>query len=110
MYVSYKQLVEMANLAYVTGQSCTLDMKDQIVEEIINDGKLGAFRELRVFSIEELKLFPAGTVFHHSLLGRGEVITKKGVRQPFIKFDNGVTHAFSADAFPWDLPMLLDVK
>ena len=107
MYVSYKQLVSMMETAFGSGQVCSLDSRDQVVEEIIQENKLGPERDLRVYAVDELRHMPAGTVFQHSLLGRGEIVTKRGVRQPFMKFDNGVTHAFAADTFPWDLPMVL---
>ncbi len=105
MYVGYKQLVEMIGVAYDAGLSGALDMKEHVVDEIANE--VGKSRELRIFAVEELRNYLAGSVFHHSLFGRGEIITKKGVRQPFMKFDNGLIHAFSADTFPWDVPMML---
>lgn len=107
MYVSYKQLVEMAKAAFDSGRNGPLEMREQAVDEIIAEAKIGPARDLRVYGVDELKQFAVGSVFHHSFLGRGEIVTKRGVRHPFMKFASGVTLAFTADAFPWDMPMTL---
>ena len=106
MQVNFKTLKSMMEQIYDLGHTSNFEMRDQIVEEVIAANKVAKPEELTIYSVDELKNFPVGSKFYHSLLGRGEIIVKKGVRNSFMKFESGVTHAFAADAFPWDMPML----
>lgn len=106
MQVAFKVLKTMLEESYDLGRTSNHEMRDQIVEEVIVRNKVAKPQELTIYTVEELRQFPVGSKFCHSLLGRGEVVTKKGVRNAFMKFDSGVTHAFTADMFPWDMPMI----
>ena len=107
MYVAYANLVDMIRSAYDDGLHGSLDQKDQDIDTIISGVKIGPSRELRVWSVEELKRFVVGSEFHHSFLGKGKISTKKGVKGSFMTFDNGAIIAFTTDTFPWNIPMSL---
>jgi hypothetical protein len=106
MYIPYKKLVEMLHSTYSAGRTSSSDLREQVVEEILAEFNVAKLQDFRVYSVDELRNFPPGSMFCHSMLGKCEIIHKKGMRKPFMKFDNGATHQFSADSFPWDVPMV----
>jgi hypothetical protein len=106
MYVPYKTLVQMLKDAYDEGRCSSLDMRNQIIEEIVDKHKVSTIQDFRVYSVEEMRNFPAGSKFCHSVLGNCEIIQQKGLRNCIMKFENGITHAFSVNGFPWDMPMI----
>jgi hypothetical protein len=108
MYVSFKTLKQMIADSFDSGHSISLELKDEAIEDIIRKHKVAEPQELRIYTVDELRRFPIGSKFYHSLLGRGEIVTRQGVRGAFMQFENKVTHAFAADQFPWDLPMLFE--
>ena len=99
--ITSETLSGMLKAAYEAGAANSLDLCDQMIDEIINDGE-----RWRIYTVDELKRFPPGSKFCHALLGKGEIAIKRGLRQPFMRFANGAAHGFAADAFPWDMPCL----
>lgn len=106
MYVPYKILVQMLQEAYERGRQGSAEMRSETVDDLIAMHKVCKVHDFRMYSVDELRQFPVGTRFCHSQLGPGEVVSKPGLRQPFMKFENGMAHQFSGDVFPWDMPML----
>lgn len=106
LYIAYKELVKMLQDAYSAGQVSSFDLREQAVEEIMANYNVLKLQDFRIYSVEELSGFPPKSQFCHSLLGKCEIVHKKGMRKPFMKFENGSTHQFSTDSFPWDVPMI----
>lgn len=105
MRLTYKNLVKMLGDGYDAGTKNCPELRDQIIDEVVAEVTGNKIRDLRVYLVDELKKFPVGSKFVHSVLGVGHIVVKKGVRLPVMEFDVGVNHAFSIDQFPWNLPM-----
>lgn len=106
MFVSFKTLKAMAEECYERGKDSTPEMREQHIEEVLARHAVSNAQEIRIYCIDELKRFKVGSKFHHSILGRCEIINKKGVKMPVMQFENGITYSFTQDGYPWTEPML----
>lgn len=106
------RLKEIVRNAYVAGNSGCMEMVDEYAEEVLAEVTAEIQRnknnpgggEWRVYSAEELKKKPFGTVFEHSRLGQcwidGSSESKK-----CMTFASGEQSYFVQNIEPWDEPM-----
>jgi hypothetical protein len=106
MWINHGQLVKMLEAAHEAGQRLPKDLQPVAIEDILTVNKLPKNRELMVYGVDELRKFSIGAKFHHSGLGKCEIASKKGVRQPVMQFENGAQQLFTHDIFPWNVPMM----
>jgi len=106
MFVKYRTLQQMLREAFDAGLESSQEVRNQVVWDIICNHKVAKSPDLTIYTVEELRKFPVGSKFFHSFLGRGEIVNKKGVKAPFMKFENGSMHSFQTDQSPWDIPMV----
>lgn len=109
--LSFDKVKEMLGKAFDLGQEFSGDMKQQVIEEIIDEFKLSEIEDLlKVWPIEELKRFKDGTIFHHINHGRGWVTTCATTGQKGMQFRTGKKLYFGKDGLPWNVPMKLIQK
>jgi len=90
--------------AFEAGYKSPLDMKSQIVTQILNKWK-NSEDHYKIYTVADLKKFPEGTIFQHLVLGRCWIIEHKGNKQ--MQFADGKKVHFTQDGEPWDRPMRL---
>jgi hypothetical protein len=105
-----EKLKEIIKRAYIAGYNGCMDLADEFAEEMlaviqqevtmakVTDG------EWRIYTIEELRGKPFGTVFEHSRLGQcwidGDIEKTK-----CMTFKDGERRFFGQNVEPWDEPL-----
>ncbi len=96
--------------AYEDGNAGCLELKDQYADELLQQlveemskTKTGFSSELRIYTVEELKKFPLGTVFEHSRLGKCWVDGTEKVKT--MTTEDGHTFHLMENDEPWNEPM-----
>jgi hypothetical protein len=96
--------------AFKAGNVNCCDSEEECVNEILakhgNDGSEPIVEEeSRIYASGELKQFPEGTRFQHSVLGECTVAQRKDTKyMAFADIGLGVA-GFKSDGYPWDQPM-----
>jgi hypothetical protein len=110
--IKLQRLKDIILRAYEAGFSGCLDMREEYAEEALveivaeiqrsKDGKGG---DWRVYTPDELRKKPIGTMFEHVRLGQGwiEGTNEKNKR---MTFSNGEQSFFMQNTEPWDEPMI----
>ena len=105
-----QRLREIILKAYENGNAGCLDLKDQyadealqeLVEEMAKSKGVGT-GELKVYTVEELKKFPLGTVFEHSRLGKCWIDGTEKIKT--MTTEDGQTFHLMENDEPWNEPM-----
>jgi hypothetical protein len=103
------RLKEIIRIAYAAGHAGCLDLQDlyadevlqEITKEIQQEGRGSG--DWRLFSAEELRKMPVGTIFEHSRLGRCWIDGSEN--RKCMTFADGNTSFFVQNIEPWDEPM-----
>lgn len=96
--------------AFDAGYSNSAELKDQIIEELIQQwNEMGAQVQdaYRIFKVEELRQLPVGAVVHHLSRGRGFVMAKPDGTKCMQFEKEGSPVRFTNNGDPWDRPMKL---
>ena len=71
--VKFEELKELVEECYNLGVSGCEEMKGQLIENLIFEKEIVRRDNLKTYSAMELNLFPPGTIFIHSILGKGTI-------------------------------------
>ena len=106
-----QQLRSIILKAYEDGNGGCLELKEQYADELLQQlieemskTKNGFSSELKVYSVEELKKFPLGTVFEHSRLGRCWINETDRVKTMTTE-DGHTFYMMQNNEEPWNEPM-----
>jgi len=104
-----QRLKELIKKSYEAGYHGCMDMAEEYAEELmaevqteIQSSKESG--EWRVYSVEELKKEPVGTIFEHMRLGQGW-IDGRSEKDKYMTFQNNEHAFFMQNVEPWDEPM-----
>ena len=109
------KLKELIRRSYEAGYNGCMEMAEEYAEEImaelqndINAPKVPS-GEWRIYTVEELKKKPVGTMFEHARLGQGWIDGRTD-KEKCMTFQNGEHGYFMQNIEPWDEPMREIVK
>lgn len=106
MEIPLDKLTALVNEAFERGMSGCSDLKQQDIEELFGKYQIRETEDFRVWSVDELRKMPEGTIFQHLLKGRCWIVSRaNGTR--FMQFDRGQAIDFNTNIDPWDKPMRL---
>src|SRR6266404_4668755 len=111
--ITLHKLKDIVAQAYVLGYHGCLNMKDSIVDQLIEDlitlpnvEQFSINDGWRIFTIKELHLLTTGVIVDHSSRGKGYVVRDRSPFKSHIIFDIcGPCYFLSADMPPWTEPM-----
>lgn len=106
MDISTDTLRSALGQAFDAGYSNSAELRDQLIQEIIEGMQSKKDEQYRVYKVEELRQMPVGAVFHHCTRGRCWIEAKQDGSK-HMKFESNKTVSFTSDAEPWDRPMRL---
>jgi hypothetical protein len=106
MEIPYDKLTALVSEAFDLGVQGCADLKSQEIQDLFAKYKIQENDEFRVWTAEELKKMPEGTIFTHLLRGRC-FIQSRANGSKFMQFAKGQAIDFNSNLDPWDKPMKL---
>ena len=102
------ELREIILRVYEDGNRGCLDLKESYVDEFIQNllvemSKKKLSDDWRIYTVEELRKKPLGTLFEHSKYGKGWIDGTEKIK--IMTFEQGRTFYITDDGHPWDETM-----
>lgn len=105
MEISLEKLTLLVEEALERGYAGCQDLKQQEIVELFEKHDIKESISFRIWTVEELRKLPDGTVFDHLNRGRCWVMSKTS--EKCMMFTNGTSESFYSNTDPWDKPMKL---
>ncbi len=105
--IKMDKLIEVCRIVYDGGVSGSADLRDSFINDVLQKNGISSDDQWRVYTVKELQQMPIGTLFSHSLLGRGTVCERAESKVKYIVFAEVGPRDLNVDLDPWDKPMKL---
>jgi len=113
MELTNEILKQLLREAFDLGYNNSQEFRSELIEELLvefakkQENKVKP-EEYRVYTCEELRKMPEGTIFQHSERGRGWIVVRPGTKgEKAMRFDKGEIVSIVNNQVPWDRPMKL---
>lgn len=113
--ITVQRLRQVIELAYESGYHGCLDLKESYSEIAIQTLLAGACEPVlnkndgwRIFKIKELREIVIGTIFEHSIRGKGWIEVNPHVSpvlEKAMRWQDGSVSSFQEETSPWTEPM-----
>lgn len=104
MELSAEGARQLMSLVYDKSYFGSPDHKDEFIKEVIEEFSSRENKAFRVFTVEELRAMPEGSIFEHSKRGRCWIVAKADGKK-CVAFQEGGTLNLIQNGSPWDQPM-----
>ena len=104
MEISTDKISKLMSKVYDTSYFGSPDQCDAYIKELLEEFESKENQEFRIYTVEELRAMPEGTIFEHSKRGRFW-ITVKSNKLKCATFQQGGTINLIQNGNPWDQPI-----
>jgi hypothetical protein len=106
--IAFDKLKNLIGEAYESGYRGSLQMKEQEIDGLLEKYEVSSNGGFRIWTIEELREMPVGTLFDHLAMGRCFIESR--LDRHIMQFNRGEERLFNHNGNPWDIPMKLVFK